>query len=234
MKLAIMQPYFFPYIGYWQLINAVDKFVIYDDVNYINRGWVNRNRILYKGTDRYINVFLKGASQNKLINEIEVNLDDKSNHNNIKLLEEAYKNAPMYNEVKTLMEGCIDQQESNLGRYLEKIIRSVCEYLEIDTEILLSSEIHKDNSLRAQNKIIEINKILGASEYINAIGGTSLYNGEDFASEGIKLSFLQTENITYKQFSDEFHPNLSIIDIMMFNSKDVIKEFLQAYRLVEG
>ena len=232
MKIGIMQPYFFPYIGYWQLLNVVDKYVIYDDVNYINRGWINRNRILLNSKDKMITLSLKEVSQNKLIKEIELLNNEKEREKLLKTISQSYKKAPFYDEVYPLIEEILNFKEINLEKFLENSIKKIIEYLEIDTTILISSEIEKDNMLKGKNKILDICKNLGASEYYNAIGGQELYSYEEFNKEGIKLKFLKSGNIEYKQFKNEFIPNLSIIDVMMFNSKEKIKEFLNNYTLI--
>jgi hypothetical protein len=232
MKLGIMQPYFFPYIGYWQLINAVDKYVIYDDVNFIKGGWINRNRILMNGKDKLINLQLHNASPNKLIKEVEVLEKPICNKKLLKTLESCYKKAPYFPDAFPVVESVITQEEKNLARYLEFAIKRVCEYLSIDTVLIVSSTIRKNNELRGQDKVIEICKILGADEYINAIGGQKLYSYSDFATKGIGLKFLQTGDIKYKQFKREFVPNLSIIDVIMFNGPRQINKMLDDYVLL--
>jgi hypothetical protein len=227
-----MQPYFFPYIGYWQLIKAVDKFVIYDDVNFIKRGWINRNKILNQGEGKFINLLVSQASQNKLINELEVLKNLIHNKKLLKTLESCYRRAPYYADVLPVIESIITQDEGNLARYLEFLIMRLCEYLSIDTEIILSSRINKNNDLRGQDKIIEICKILGADEYINGTGGQALYSREEFAACGIQLKFLKTDEIVYQQNTAEFVPNLSIIDVMMFNGPGKINEMLDGYELL--
>jgi len=232
MKLGIMQPYFFPYIGYWQLINAVEKYVICDDVNFIKGGWVNRNRILINGESKFINLRMHNASQNKLINQIEVLGNSVYNRKLLKTLEIYYKKAPHYKDVFPIIESIIKLDEKNLARYLELSIRRICEYLSISTDFIISSTITKNKDLRCQDKVIEICKILGADEYINAIGGQALYSPLDFAAQGIQLKFLNTGEIRYQQFNNKFVPNLSIIDVMMFNKPEKINEMLDDYRLL--
>lgn len=232
MKIAIMQPYFFPYLGYWQLTNAVDRFVIYDDVNYIKGGWINRNNILMSGKANYINIKMHKASPNKLINEISILEDKVYIEKLLKTIENSYKKAPYFEEVFSKIEEIMNKDEINLSRFLAYSIKQVGDFLEINAQVLLSSEIEKDNNLRGQAKIIEICKKLNATEYINAIGGIELYSREDFQREGIELKFLKTNPFTYKQYDNEFAPNLSIIDVMMFNSKSDIKEMLKNYILI--
>lgn len=232
MKVGIMQPYFLPYIGYWQLLNAVDKYVIYDDVNYIKRGWINRNRILVGKEAKFITIKVKAASQNKLINELDIALEAKDRMILLRTIEENYKKAPFFKEVFLVIEEIINYQEDNLAKFIEFSLRKICGYLNITTELILSSELKKDTSLRAEDKILEICKELNATEYYNAIGGQELYSVENFKKEGIELKFLETEKIEYEQFDNEFIPYLSILDLMMFNSVEKIKEDLEKYKLV--
>ena len=232
MKVGIMQPYFLPYIGYWQLINAVDKYVIYDDVNFINRGWINRNRILLNGKDKMITLSLREASQNKLIKEIELVNNEKEKIKLLKTISQSYQKAPFYNLVYPLIEEILNFKELNLGKFLENSIKKIAEYLEINTTILISSEIEKDNTLKGKDKILDMCKRLGATKYYNAIGGQELYSYDEFKKNGIELNFLKTNEISYIQYKNDFIPNLSILDVMMFNSKEEIKNILENYILL--
>lgn len=233
MRLGIMQPYFLPYIGYWQIINAVKKYVIYDDVNFIKGGWINRNRVLMNGQGFMINTPLRNASRNKLINEIELLNNPLDKKRLLKTFETCYKKAPQYLMVLPIIENIINYDEKNLAKYLEYSIKQICMYLYIDTEIIISSEIKKNCALKGKEKVVEIIRKLGADEYINAIGGQQLYSFEYFEAEGIKLSFLKTGMIEYKQFKNDFIPNLSIIDVMMFNSVEAIRKILGNYELLQ-
>lgn len=235
MKIAIMQPYFFPYIGYWQLIHCVDKFIIFDDVNYINKGWINRNKILINGAAKYINVFLKGASQNKLINEIELFSEEDWRGKILQAIHLNYKRAPYFEKAFPVIQQAVENPEEMLAKYLVNAIYKVTEYLGISTDIIISSEIEKDNSLKGQDKICDICERVGGSEhvqYVNPIGGQELYSKEIFAERQMELFFLKTGDIEYKQLSNEFVPWLSIIDIMMFNDVDTIGEMLNKYTLL--
>ena len=232
MKVGIMQPYFFPYIGYWQLINCVDKYVIYDDVNFIKSGWINRNRILINDNPRYINLPLVGSSPNKLINEISISDNKNLLKKVLRSIEFSYKKAPYLRDSYELFESIILYDERNLAKWLENSIKSICKYLDINTEIIISSNINKNNQLKSVEKVLNICEVLGANEYINAIGGQSLYSKEEFMSQNINLYFLKTDEIIYEQFNGIKIPNLSIIDVMMFNSKDDIKKMLDKYTLI--
>ena len=230
MKTAIMQPYFFPYIGYWQLINAVDCFVIYDDVNFIKKGWINRNNILFDEQKKLITLPLIKVSQNKYINETFIAPNSKQSVLNC--IESAYKKAPLYNQVIPLINEIILYEEDDLTKYLGENIQKISQYLNINVKFMYSSKIDKDNSLHGEDKIIEICKQTKTKTYINPIGGLSLYNKSNFESKNINLKFIQTKDICYKQFNNDFVPNLSIIDIMMFNTPEKIKEMLNNYELL--
>ena len=233
MKLGIMQPYFFPYIGYWQLMNAVDQYVIFDDVNYINRGYINRNAILINGISHNINLILLEASQNKHINQISIDRTPKMQKKLLRTLEMAYAKAPYYQDVMPMLQGIILQKEENLAKFLLFQIQKIAAYLKMDTKFLLSSELKKNCSLKGQEKILNICKTLNASEYYNAIGGQGLYDPDQFLQQGVKLFFLKTNpQITYAQFGKEFVPNLSIIDVIMFNSREEIADMLEEYTLL--
>ena len=232
MKVGIMQPYFMPYIGYWQLMNAVDRYVIYDDVNYINRGWIHRNRILMNGAPIFFNVPMFGASQNKLINEIKVNTDEALIVKNRRTIQTAYRKAPCYKTVYPILEAVLTCKKENIAEYIAESFKIINAYLGIETELIMSSTLKKDCSLRGQDKVLAICEELGATEYYNAIGGQELYSFSDFAARGIKLSFLKMDPIEYKQFGKEFQPNLSIIDVMMFNDRDEIRKMLTKFSLV--
>jgi len=229
MKLGIMQPYFLPYIGYWQLINAVDKYVIFDDVNYIKNGWIHRNKLLLEGKEHIFNLIPFSTSSNKLINEINV-MDNQTKL--IKIIESAYKKASYFNNIFPLIIDIINYDNKNLAEFIGNSIIKISRYFNIKTDFIYSSEIDKNNLLKGQDKVINICNILNATEYINAIGGIDLYNKTDFYSKNIKLNFLKTHSFEYKQFNNTFVPNLSILDILMFNSVEDIKKMLLEFELI--
>lgn len=234
MKLGIMQPYFMPYIGYWQLMNLVDQYVIYDDVNFIKGGWINRNRILVNGAPKYFNVPMLGSSSNVLINEVRVDHNAAVIRKSLRSIEGAYKKAPYFDIVNPMLEEILWCGEDNIAKYIEHSFRVICKYLDIRTELIVSSDLDKDTTLKGQDKVIAICRLLGATEYYNAIGGRELYSYDAFREHGLQLKFVETKNIVYQQFDNTFQPNLSIIDMMMFNSRDKIREYLEAYTLITG
>jgi len=224
-----MQPYLFPYIGYFQLIKSVDIFVIYDDVNFIKQGWITRNRILLNGSEFLFKIIVKGASSFKKINEIEV---VNSNHKLISTIQQAYIKAPYFEEVYPLLTDVLLHKETNLGRFLRNTLNATLEYLGISVSVIVSSEIEKDPMLKGDDKVIMICKLLNGSGYINAIGGQSLYSKEKFTENGLTLNFIKSKPIVYSQFKNQFIPWLSIIDVMMFNSPDEINNMLNQYDLI--
>lgn len=232
MKIAIMQPYFFPYLGYWQMFFAVDKFVLLDDVNFIMRGYINRNSILMNGKAHLFSIPLDKPSQNKLIKDTKIKFAQKDRENFLKTITLAYKKAPFYDKFFPVFKDIVENVDDDLTNYIKYSFEQVKNYLGLDTEILISSQIEKDNTLHAQDGIIEINKRLGATQYINAIGGQELYNKSDFDNAGIKLNFIKMLPVEYKQFKGDFVSNLSFIDVLMFNDTETIKEYLSKYELL--
>lgn len=232
MNIGIMQPYFFPYIAYWQLIAAVDVFVIYDDINYIKNGWINRNNILLNGQKHLITIPLSDASPFKPINETKITSNIKDKEKILKTIKYAYSKSTYYKEVFSIIEQTIMHESQNISEATTYSIKKICQYLDIKTDIRLSSSISKNNELKGYEKVIQIVKLFDGTNYINAIGGLSLYSKNDFAKEGILLNFIKTLSFEYQQFDNEFVPNLSIIDIMMFNGKEEIKRMLGNYELI--
>jgi len=229
MTLAIMQPYLFPYTGYWQLVNAVDTFVIFDDVNFIKKGYINRNSILLNGKPHIFTLELIGASQNKLINEIEIGSNSRKI---LKTIEMSYKKSPYFYIVFPIIKDILDNKEKNLAKFIGYSLEKIANYLGMGTKFIYSSDIRKNNSLKAQDKILEIASLLKSTDYINAIDGQKLYDKERFSQENIQLNFLDTEITEYKQFKNEFESHLSIVDILMFNSIEDINNILSKFKLI--
>lgn len=229
MTIGIMQPYFMPYIGYWQLLAAVDCYVVYDDVNYIKGGWVSRNNILLNGEKHTFTITLRGTSPNKLFNEITI-LDDFRKF--FRTIENAYKKTPFYQSVLPLLQDITNYPDRTLGAFMLHSFQVVLDYLGIHTELLLSSSLQKDNTLRGKDKVMQICHLLGADTYYNAIGGQALYDKDEFLQNGLNLYFLQTADIVYPQFHNTFVSNLSFIDVLMFNSPEQINNLLKQYTLL--
>ena len=231
--IGIMQPYFFPYIGYFQLVYAVDLFVFYNDVHFITGGWINRNKILVNGEPRYITVPCQGASQNKLIHEVEHALDDRTRRKMLKTVRFSYANAPHFDSVYPFVESVMLSDFQTIDDLAIESINQCMDYLNIYTETKISSEHYDNRNLEKADRLINICKSEGGSRYINAIGGRQLYDKAYFRQQDIELRFLQPEKITYQQFGGDFQPGLSIIDVLMFNDPETVKnDFLNRYTLL--
>ena len=227
-----MQPYFFPYIGYFQLMNAVDKFVIYDNIQYTKKGWINRNRIIQNGHVKTFTIPLKKDSD--YLNVCERQIADSFNSNKLcNQLINAYKKAPYFDDVYPLISKSIHYYELNLFKYVFESLKAVCKYLHIDSsKIIVSSTLLIDHLLKSEDKVLSICNSLGAIEYINPIGGVDLYSKDRFELENIDLKFLKPKTVLHTQFGKDFLPNLSIIDVMMFHPQEKIKEMLNEYQLI--
>lgn len=232
MKAAIMQPYFLPYIGYFQLIAEADVFVVYDNIKYTKKGWINRNRMLLNGTDVMFSLPLKNDSDCLDVVERELAAD----FNRDKLLNQfkgAYAHAPYFAQTFPLIERLVRHEERNLFRYIHHAIVRVCEHLGLATEIRISSDIAIDHELKGQDKVIALCEALGADDYINAIGGMELYSREAFKVRGINLKFIRSKPFEYRQFDHAFVPWLSIVDVLMFNSLHTMQDrIIRHYELI--
>lgn len=235
MIIAIEQPYFLPYIGYWQLLNAVDNFVILDDVNYIKRGYINRNSILLDGRPYRFSIPVKDASQNRMIKDTRLCFGKREKKKFLSRIEGAYKRASQFYQVYPILNDIVNNEEKDLTQFIQYSLVKITKYLGISTKIIRSSELKKDNTFMGQDRIIEICRQLKADIYINSTGGRHLYDKWFFNKENIDLFFLDTryEKVIYPQFNNTFIGMLSIIDIMMFNTVERIQEFLMEYDLNE-
>lgn len=217
-----MQPYFFPYIGYFQLISAVDLFIVYDNIKYTKKGWVNRNRMLQNGKDVMFSLPLKSDSDYLDVRDRVLAADFKRD----KLLSQfkgAYRKASYFSQTFPLIEQVVQHEEANLFGFLHHAIVKTCGHLGITTEIRNSSDIAIDHDLKNQDKVLALCEAVGARTYVNAIGGMDLYSKDTFRKNGIDLKFIQSKPFEYPQFGDAFVPWLSIIDVMMFNPLDTLQ-----------
>lgn len=226
MKIAIMQPYFFPYIGYFQLINRVDKFIFYDDVNFIKRGWINRNRLFLAGSIRYITVPLSGASQFEKINKIHVKFDHKWIASTLDSIRQSYHRAPFYGRIHNLIETVLHAHDGTISNLSIRSVIEVLQYLGIEKDMVKSSVCYNNQEMKGSARILDICTRENAKEYWNLPGGRNLYREDEFLKEGIKLKFLEVRLEPYKQFTPDFVPGLSILDVLMFNDREKVKEMI--------
>jgi len=230
-RLAIMQPYFLPYIGYFQLLAAVDSFVVLDDVNLIKRGWVNRNRLLLNGFSHTFIVPLRGASQNRLICEMELDNTQNWRQRLLKTIRHAYVKAPYFQNVFPLIESIVNLRESRLDIFLLNSIHEIVGYLELKTDIVPSSRKYECAGLKGQERILDICRQEQAGSYINPIGGVDLYDRGEFQRQGVELHFLRSRPIGYPQGIREHVSGLSIMDVLMFNELGTIQGYLGEFDL---
>lgn len=232
MKLAIMQPYFFPYIGYWQLLNAVDRFVIYDDVSFIKRGWVNRNRILINDKPSYITVPLSHASQNKRICDLSLQTSPDWRRKLIRSIENTYRRSPYFSVIFSEIDKQLEYPAANLADFLAFHLGAMATLLGINTEFVTTSRCYENSELTGQDRILDICKSEGAKSYLNLQGGQTLYDSESFDDVNIDLRFIIMRITPYKQRSAGFLPNLSIIDALMEIGVEGVQQRLIEYDLV--
>lgn len=229
MKLAIMQPYFFPYIGYFQLIAASDVFVLHDDVQYIKGGWINRNRILFNGESRMITFPVQKDAYELPINARRYVDDKQSRRDIINLIRQAYTKAPFYRQVITMLDELLMFEDRNVARFNENLIRRVADFIGLNCKIITSSGMEKNNNLAGEPRVLDMCKRLDATDYTNPIAGTDLYHKAAFKNYGITLQFLEAQEERYSQGGNTWVPFLSIIDVLMFNGIEGTKELLKNY-----
>ena len=232
-SIAIMQPYFLPYIGYWQLLNYVDTFVIYDNIEYTKKGWINRNNFLQNNKSVPFSLPLKKDSDFLTIKERFLSDDfTTSAEKLLRKIHANYQKAPYFNHAFPVIENCLLYNNYNLFHFINHSIKKITNYLNITTNIVISSEIPINHSLKKQEKVIAICQSLNGSTYVNPIGGTSLYQFTSFLEHGIHLIFLKPNDYKYTQYTSPFIPTLSILDIMMFNSIKSISNQLNKFTLI--
>ncbi|WP_367071145.1 WbqC family protein [Enterobacter roggenkampii] len=215
MKLAIMQPYLFPYVGYYQLAAAVDKFVFYDDVNYMKGGWINRNRLIISGQVKYFTLPLVNGSPNNKINEVLVSVNNQKQIRKIlESIKFSYSKTQYFKEVYLLIENVLNSGHTNLAMITKSSIVKVLEYCNIHTELVMSSEIYNKSELSSVSRVLDICQKENADTYVNLPGGKALYSEQEFGNKNIKLEFITPNLINYTG-QDGYIPGLSIIDILM-------------------
>ncbi len=223
MRAAIMQPYLFPYLGYYQLAFAVDRWVFHDDVMYIKQGYINRNYILLNGAACRFSIPIRAQSDSRPINEHHaIPPFDKI----LRVISQAYAKAPHFAQVFPLVESVLDGGETNIARMGGASLHVVFDYLGIALPTSWASSMTGHRQLKGQDRVLAICESLGAKEYVNPIGGLELYREDTFASRGIRLRFHRMRRVSYRQGDFPFVPNLSIIDVRMHNDPDVVRKLL--------
>jgi len=255
MKLAIMQPYFFPYIGYFQVIHAVDKYLLHGGLPYLKKGWVNRNRILGPdGRPAYVNAEIRARSSHTKIDDIELVPSRHWKDKFLRGVSYIYRKSPFFDDIYALIENAVAADTERLSELNKRCIVSICDFLGIRTTIAttdgsfapLEERLSKpETELRLEFpglrlsvyrrkvvRILEICRQEGAATFVNAIGGIALYDRAEFRSNGVELYFVETQPFTYPQRAPQFVPDLSIIDVLMNCGKAGTGRLLENYRLV--
>ena len=232
-RVAIMQPYFFPYLGYFQLIASVEKFIVYDDVAFIKQGWINRNRILVDGSAHTFSIPIDDLSSFRLIKDTEVNgrLFPKWKSKFLKTIDMEYRKAPHFEAARSMIERAVSVESKSIARMAVESILEVSSYLGLTTRMILSSRGYKNEFLKGRDRVIDICKKESAESYINVPGGMELYTKEDFEREGIELKFIKPVLKPYSQFGKDFCPGLSMIDVLMFNSPETCRQLVREVEL---
>ncbi|MRJ45169.1 hypothetical protein AKL09_09325 [Idiomarina loihiensis] len=227
-----MQPYFMPYMGYWQLMNYVDKFVVYDDIQFTKKGWIHRNRYLNNGSDQMLTLPLKKDSDYLDVAERYLSQTwPKEKDKLFRKVEAAYRKAPYFDEGISVFRECLNYPGDNLFEFIFHSIKVIGSYLGIESELLISSEAASTNHLKGERRVIAICNALDASEYVNPIGGKELYAHETFNENDLSLKFHRIDEIVYQQFNSEFISNLSILDVLMFNGIAGTRNLLSRFSL---
>jgi hypothetical protein len=229
--VAIMQPYLFPYIGYFQLVNEVDAFVLYDDVAFIRRGWINRNYIQSNGKPSLFTIPVSKVPLGEKINTVRVSIDEKWKLKFLKRITREYSKSANFSKIMPIIQRVVETDSNLLVDWVKSSLSLINEYLGIETEIVISSEVFANQNLKSTERILDICRIMNAERYINPIGGLELYDPGEFRKNGIDLRFIYNQSRSYDQFGSDFIPNLSIIDVMMFCDKVRILKMLKEFKL---
>lgn len=230
MKVAVMQPYFLPYLGYWQLLGASDRFVLLDDVNYIVRGWMNRNRIWVGGKEHWMTIPLSNASQNRLIPETLIVEGREWKEKLMRTVQGAYAKASHFADGRDLLAEILGTDEKNLAAFLSRSIRIIAERLGLSASIESASAMPADEGLRAESRILDLCEKTGASTYLNLPGGRDLYQATAFEARGMELRFLRSDWEAMELQSSSGQLTLSLLDLRMHNSTEALQAALKHCR----
>ena len=227
MKVGIMQPYFLPYIGYFHLIQKVDLFIIYDQIQYTKKGWINRNQYLLNGQAKTFSIPLVKGSHLELIRQKKISHQFDPNQL-MRKLTHAYSKAPFFDEFNLVLQDILFFENQNLFEFIMHSLEVICRHLRIKTKLIASSDVAQISNLSGQNRVIDLCERVGAKEYLNLSGGIELYDSVKFAEKNILLSFIKHGSLEYEQFDFPFVNNLSIADVLMFNSVKTTSELLKS------
>ncbi|RAH36587.1 WbqC family protein [Halomonas sp. SL1] len=228
MKLAVMQPYLFPYIGYFQLIHAADLFLIYDDTSFIKQGYINRNSMLTANGPARFTVPVPGASSNKKISDLKFSPDVKKF---TRSLEQNYSKTRHFPTIFPIIREIIESKDRSIASVCQKSYQAIFSHLGIEKHCIKTSELDYDRTASAQDRLVALCQKFGADCYINAPGGRSLYDKRDFLEQDIELKFIDPLPVEYQQANSPFVPNLSIIDVLMNCSPREVVSIIKHYEV---
>lgn len=233
MSVGIMQPYFLPYVGYFQLMQHVDQWVIFDQIQFIDKGWINRNRILHPDAQKqwqFLTLPLYNRKQFSSIDQLELMPDPQWKKQLSRKIDFFKKRAPFFNNAKNLLEECLSHDESSLSGFVSNSIKVCCSHLKISTPIYVQSECNFElgEISHAGQWALEIAKAMGANSYVNPLSGHELFRQEEFDRDNIELSFIKSKITPYRQGYREFVPGLSILDLVMWNDDDSLQQMIKS------
>lgn len=236
MKLGIMQPYFLPYLGYISLIKHTDRFILFDTVQFIRHGWIERNRVLKQNEGwLYIQVPLIKTGRDTLIKDIQINNVENWKNKILSQLQIYKKIAPNYFKVIKLLDEVFEDEYFNIVHLNKRALEKICDYLGINRKIDVFSEMNLEieTAKEPDEWALNICKALGnANEYWNPAGGMTFFDKSKYENSGIVLKFQKVVLSPYNQKRTEFEDGLSIIDVLMFNSVEEINLMLDNYSLL--
>jgi len=227
MRIAVMQPYLFPYLGYFQLIRSCDEFVLYDDVQYKKHSWVNRNCLLLAGKRHRFTVPVLGASLTKTFNDVR--FDNRESV--LTTIRYAYAKAPHFGSVFPILVNIFEYSDRTVAAFIRNSLTEILRYIGISRRLTMSSDLAIAPSFRGQPRVLEICRLKEATEYVNSTGGKALYDPQEFSEAGISLRFLHPDRVEYNQFGGPFIDNLSIIDVLMFNEPSLVAHYTERFSL---
>ena len=238
MRLAIMQPYFFPHLAYFQLMKEADEWIVFDEIQFIDKGWINRNRILHPNEEKqwqYFTLPLTGRKQFSRISELEIHPEKNWEAEIFGKLTHLKKKAPFYRDTLAFLEECFEEKTANLSVFLSHTLRKCAQKLEISTPIKVQSEMGMVGlqSTHPGQWAVSISAACGATEYINPLGGAEIFKKAEFDAANIKLKLLKGGQLSYTQRNRQFVPGLSIIDVLMWNSAEEVRELMTQYEVIE-
>lgn len=232
-RVVLMQPYFLPYLGYYQLLGAADLFISYDTAQFIKNGWIERNRYLLDGEPKWFGIALEKSSHTLPIHDKRIS---QGFHypQVLEKLKHAYRKAPYVQQVLPWLAQLLEQPASSIAELNLRVLRASCALIELDTPIIAASALAPGAGVSGQARVLELMAATGATHYLNPAAGAFLYEAEEFAKAGIELELLHAELSPYPQQGQDFVPGLSLLDALMFNPPELVGEWARQGRVIHA